>query len=220
MTRATDETLETRLQDLEKKVGKIDYIEQELLHANSRVTAILDSLDAIVYVADMQTYEVLYINQYTRNIFGDIVGKICWQTLQENKDGPCAFCSNNKIVDGAGNPTGMYLWEKEKKNGRWYEMRDRAIIWENGQIVRLEIATDITERKKADQEKEKLIAELQTALKEIKVLRGILPICSSCKKIRDDKGYWNLIESYIQSHSEAEFSHCICPDCKKLFHLE
>ena len=54
--------------------------------------------------------------------------------------------------------------------------------------------------------------------KEIKVLRGFLPICASCKKIRDDKGYWNQIESYIRDHSEAQFSHSICPDCvKKLY---
>jgi hypothetical protein len=56
---------------------------------------------------------------------------------------------------------------------------------------------------------------LQTALNEVKTLKGILPICASCKKIRDDKGYWNQIESYIHDHSEAEFSHGICPECVK-----
>ncbi|MDI7262116.1 MAG: response regulator, partial [Thermodesulfobacteriota bacterium] len=50
---------------------------------------------------------------------------------------------------------------------------------------------------------------------EVKVLRGFLPICSSCKRIRDDKGYWNLIENYIKAHSEAEFSHGICPECSE-----
>jgi DNA-binding response OmpR family regulator len=63
--------------------------------------------------------------------------------------------------------------------------------------------------------REKLIKELQQALDNIKVLSGLLPICSSCKKIRDDQGYWNQIESYIQSHSEALFTHGICPDCVK-----
>ena len=55
--------------------------------------------------------------------------------------------------------------------------------------------------------------ELQGALEEIKTLKGILPICGNCKKIRDDKGYWNQIESFIRDHSEAEFSHSICPEC-------
>jgi len=77
---------------------------------------------------------------------------------------------------------------------------------------------EITERKLAEEEREKLIHELQDALAQIKKLSGLLPICASCKKIRDDKGYWNQIESYIRDHSEAEFSHGICPDCmKKLY---
>jgi cytochrome bd-type quinol oxidase subunit 2 len=62
------------------------------------------------------------------------------------------------------------------------------------------------------------VSDLETALSEIKTLSGLLPICASCKKIRDDKGYWNQIESYIRTHSSAEFSHSICPDCiKKLY---
>ena len=77
---------------------------------------------------------------------------------------------------------------------------------------------DITERKRADEEREKYISELQQAMSKIKTLSGLLPICASCKKIRDDKGYWNQIESFIRDHSEAEFSHGICPECaKKLY---
>ena len=74
---------------------------------------------------------------------------------------------------------------------------------------------DITERKQAEKEREKLVRELQKAMTEIKALKGILPICASCKKIRDDKGYWNQVEVYIRDHSEAEFSHGICPECKE-----
>jgi DNA-binding NtrC family response regulator len=69
--------------------------------------------------------------------------------------------------------------------------------------------------KRTEEEREKLIHELQEALAKVKTLSGMLPICASCKNIRDDKGYWNQIESYIRDHSEAEFSHSICPDCKK-----
>lgn len=73
---------------------------------------------------------------------------------------------------------------------------------------------DITARKQAEREKEKLIIELQNALTDVKTLSGLLPICASCKKIRDDKGYWNQIEGFIQKHSEAKFSHSICPECE------
>jgi len=76
----------------------------------------------------------------------------------------------------------------------------------------------LTERRKAEDERERLIVELQDALAEVRTLSGLLPICSSCKKIRDDQGYWNQIEDYISSHSEATFSHGICPECaKKLY---
>ena len=67
-------------------------------------------------------------------------------------------------------------------------------------------------------EKEKLISELQEALAKVKTLSGLLPICSSCKKIRDDKGYWNQIETYIRQRSEAEFTHSICPKCAKMLY--
>ena len=74
---------------------------------------------------------------------------------------------------------------------------------------------EIEERKQAQKEREKVINELQEALKEIKTLRGILPLCSFCKKIRDDKGYWEQVDVYIHKHSQADISHGICPDCAK-----
>jgi hypothetical protein len=78
--------------------------------------------------------------------------------------------------------------------------------------------TDITARKQAEQARQRTIAELQEALQKVNTLSGLLPICASCKKIRDDKGYWNHVESYIEHHSKAQFSHGICPDCvRKLY---
>ena len=77
------------------------------------------------------------------------------------------------------------------------------------------IGLDITDQKQVEIEKENLIAKLQDALSQVKKLSGFLPICASCKKVRDDQGYWNQIETYIKKHSEAEFSHSICPDCAK-----
>jgi hypothetical protein len=72
--------------------------------------------------------------------------------------------------------------------------------------------------REGEAEREKLIRELQGALAKVKTLSGFLPICMSCKKIRNDKGYWEQVEVYIRDHSEAEFSHGICPECmKKLY---
>lgn len=82
------------------------------------------------------------------------------------------------------------------------------------------VHTIMLERKihQQNEEREKLIIELQNALAKVKSLTGLLPICSACKKIRDDKGYWEQIEAYISDHAEVEFSHGICPEClKKLY---
>lgn len=79
---------------------------------------------------------------------------------------------------------------------------------------------DMTQRKRAEEDREKLIAELKDALSKVKILSGLLPICSSCKKVRNDKGYWEQIEIYIRDHSEADFSHGICPDCARKLYPE
>ncbi|HSM92027.1 MAG TPA: PAS domain S-box protein [Anaeromyxobacteraceae bacterium] len=76
---------------------------------------------------------------------------------------------------------------------------------------------DITERKQSEVERERLIGELKAALADVKTLRGLLPICAHCKKIRDDRGYWNRIETFIRERSDAQFTHGICPDCAKRF---
>ncbi|MBI5102436.1 MAG: GAF domain-containing protein [Nitrospirae bacterium] len=90
-------------------------------------------------------------------------------------------------------------------------------MWIEEDVDALKILAEIfltaLERKKTEDERTGLIADLKSALSEISTLRGILPICASCKKIRDDAGYWNQIESYITAHSDATFSHGICPEC-------
>jgi len=75
------------------------------------------------------------------------------------------------------------------------------------------VLRDITERKRQERERLRLIDELKEALRRVKTLNGLLPICSSCKKIRNDGGYWEQVETYIRSRSNAEFTHGICPDC-------
>lgn len=85
---------------------------------------------------------------------------------------------------------------------------------------RLIVLHEITHRKALEAEREKLILTLQEALSQVKRLSGLLPICASCKKIRDDSGYWHDVTVYVRDHSEAEFSHGICPDCKQALYAE
>ncbi len=83
-----------------------------------------------------------------------------------------------------------------------------------GEILGVQIiSADLTDQKKTEKEHKKLIQDLRETLSEVKELRGLIPICASCKKIRDDSGYWGQIESYIEQHSQAVFSHGMCPDC-------
>lgn len=123
-------------------------------HADQqKLLKILNSLQAIVYVADMQSYELLFVNRYTRKLFGDIEGALCWLSLQKGQTGPCPFCSNDKLIDKNGRPKGEIIWEfRNTRNNRWYRMMDRAIEWVDGRVVRLEIATDITDLKLAQEE--------------------------------------------------------------------
>ncbi len=100
----------------------------------------------------------------------------------------------------------------------WCRLEGKALDPSNLEEGVIWTAEDITERKMVEKERLQHIAQLQQALSEIKTLSGLLPICTSCKKIRDDKGYWNQIEGYIAKHSGAEFTHGLCPECtKKLY---
>jgi diguanylate cyclase (GGDEF)-like protein len=123
-------------------------------------TAILDSIDAIVYLADMETYELVFMNHYGKVTWGEPEGKRCWEVLQAGQTGPCPFCTNRKLLDQDGNPTGVYVWEfKNTANGRWFHCRDQAIRWVDGRLLRMEIATDINDIKNIEEslkiEKEK-----------------------------------------------------------------
>jgi PAS domain S-box-containing protein len=82
------------------------------------------------------------------------------------------------------------------------------------------IARDITERKRQESERLKLIEELTDALAHVKTLSGLLPICASCKKIRDDRGYWQQVETYIAERSQANFTHGLCPECARRLYPE
>ena len=99
--------------------------------------------------------------------------------------------------------------ELRESNRRLQVAYDQSIVYAQ------HLNEEISERKRIEEERERLVRDLQEALAEVKTLSGLLPICASCKKIRDDKGYWRQIEIYIRDHSEAEFSHSICPECVK-----
>lgn len=124
---------------------------ESLEYAHKSIQTVLDSLDALVYVADMDTYEMLFINRYGRDIWGEPEGRRCWEILQSGQKGPCDFCTNHLLIDDSGEPAKVHVWEFQNTvNNRWYQCRDQSIRWVDGRIVRMEIASDITERKEAE----------------------------------------------------------------------
>ncbi len=140
-----------------------------------------------------------------------------WVKYVHPEDSKAVMEAAQACLDGK---TSEYIFEHRMlhKDGsiRWILVRGKAIRDESGNAVRL-IGTDadITDRKRAEDALLRERNKLQDALAQIKTLSGMLPICAGCKKIRDDKGYWNQIESYIRKHSEVEFSHGLCPECAR-----
>jgi PAS domain S-box-containing protein len=104
-----------------------------------------------------------------------------------------------------------------KAGNQRLHVRIEAQLSEDGQECRAAVV-DISDRQRVEQEREQLIKELQQSLATVKTLSGLLPICSKCKKIRDDQGYWNQIEVYIREHSNVSFTHGLCPDCLHRFY--
>ncbi len=125
--------------------------EKELNHAHEKILTILDSIDSTVYVADMDTNEILFMNKRMINDFGgDKTGDICYSAFRKNSE-PCEFCTNDQLVDKDGNPAGVRIWDdKNPVTGRYYINYDRAIEWTDGRLVRMQIAADITDLKKME----------------------------------------------------------------------
>lgn len=106
-----------------------------------------------------------------------------------------------------------------KQTGKTYDVRLSLLPDKRGQAsAKLIVLRDITFRKKMQEEREQLVRELQSTLAQLNTLKGLLPICAHCKKIRDDEGYWHQLEGYIEAHSDAEFTHGLCPECKVILY--
>jgi len=137
---------------------------QVLLEKNRlQLETVLNNIDSSIYITDMKSNEILFINKHMKKFFKkDLTGDICWKSIHENQTGPCEFCTNEKLIDSSGNPAKPYVWEfYNQKLDKWYELHDAAIRWMDGNLARLEIATDITQRKimEEKQKKNKIILE-------------------------------------------------------------
>ena len=134
-------------------IDRRNRAEEALRTSHERFITVLDSIDATIYVSDMETYEILFMNRHMKETFGrDMTGEICWDAFRGESE-PCRHCTNDQLVDKIGKPAGVCVWQdKNPITEKWYINYDRAIEWTDGRLVRLQIATDITKLKKMEEE--------------------------------------------------------------------
>ncbi|MBB5347907.1 response regulator [Desulfoprunum benzoelyticum] len=189
-----------------------ERLEQEKAKTESIIAAIGDGIS----IHDRNLI-ILYQNQIHISYFGDHRGEKCYQAYGDIA-APCRSCPVLKSFSDGGIHTHEMI--KPVAGGTsCFEITASPLQDATGGIIAgITVARNVDQRKKLERERENLIRDLQEALANIKTLSGLLPICASCKKIRDDQGYWNQIETYIKNHSDATFTHGICPQCmEKLY---
>ncbi len=183
------------------------------------LSGILETTNALIVVLDARG-RILRLNraieQLTDFTILDAVGTTFWELFLVAEEWPLF---SSRVADAAS-PKFPFETQSllQAKCGAQYH-----ILWSGNAILNDDGTTDfiiltgidITALKRAEQEKEKLILDLKDALANVKTLKGLLPMCASCQKIRDDRGYWQRVEEYIRGHSDADFTHGICPDCAR-----
>lgn len=210
-------------ENLEKEITERKQAERATAEALAKITRLKKALDKAppyIYLKDRQGHYV-YANQKTLELFNCTAEEL--HGSNDSRFFPADTVARLKAVDARVCEQGEETAEEivsHPADGRrriYWEVKAPIYDEENPNLIwgLCGVSTDITERKLAEEERERLITNLQKALEEIKTLRGIIPICSNCKKIRDDRGAWKRIEAYISEHSEAEFSHSICQECAK-----
>ncbi|MFH2122277.1 MAG: PAS domain S-box protein [Pseudomonadota bacterium] len=176
-----EKEIEEKTRRLEHELNEHKKAEDALSHSQQLLLTILDGLEAIVYVCDLKSYEVLFINCYGKKIFGDISGRTCWQAMRTDLDGPCSYCPRERLQSEGNNRGSTLITEHfNTMNNRWYEHHDRMINWLDGRPVKLQIAMDITKRK-----------EVQAALEESEErLRTLINATPDIICFKDGEGRW------------------------------
>ena len=192
-----------------------------LQESEARYRAVVEQSPDGIYLVDVETKQLLETNPALQKMFGytaeEMQGLTPYDfTAAERENVEQTF---REITTGADS-LGFERQFRRKDNILLDTWVNANVIIFGGRKVACFLVRDITERKQATAERERIIGELQEALSRIKTLRGLIPICANCKKIRDDQGYWQQVETYVREHSEAEFSHGLCPECIEMLFPE
>lgn len=195
-------------------------LSEKLSHVALEWTATFDAMSDAVALID-QDNNLTRVNFSMAGLFGvhpkQMIGRKCYEVVH-NRDEPWPGCPHMECMK-TGKPASAEVCDPNLGLPLYVTcspLRDRK-----GNLVgTIHIARDISVMKKEQEEREELIAKLQQAMSQVRLLTGLLPICANCKKIRDEKGSWQQMEAYISGHSSAMFSHGICPDCARLLYPE
>jgi len=202
--------------ELSLKITEIEQTDKAFRESEKRLQLISDSMLAGFIIIDADTHTITDINPAACAMIGAsknfILGSVCHEYICPTQKGACPITDLGQAVDHSERLL------QRADGSKMQVLKSVTEIKLCGKAYLLESFVDITDRKRAEKEREKLISELQDSLAKINTLSGLVPICSKCKKVRDDKGYWSQVEDYVHAHSNAEFSHSLCPECvEKLY---
>jgi len=228
----TYDLIDTPLKNRDGTISKLEIfrditerkqMEEALKESEEKYRKLFEEIADPIFVADPETGILIDCNYAALELVGrkrsELIGKH-QKILHPPEEIEGGYSKSFK--EHISKQDGRVLEEQViTKKGEIKEVAIRANVIEvEGKKQIQGMFRDITERKQAEEVREKLIEELHDALVKVKTLSGLLPICASCKKIRDNKGNWNHIETYIREHSEADFSHGICPECSRKLYPE
>lgn len=205
--------LEHRIVEYEKLLENNDQDNEAHLIAEQTYRNIFQKSQDIQIIVNVNNLTIIETNTAMQQILGFEEKNIVGQHFTRLFPSGSRFSKSFEDIKNYGH---IFVEEFKRTDGSLciMDLTATLIPWnkENAILVTLR---DVTQRIHAEKEKEHALSELKEAMEKIKTLRGLLPICSYCKKIRDDHGYWQQLETYMEAHSQAEFSHGICPECIK-----
>jgi PAS domain S-box-containing protein len=215
----------TSLVGVGREITEQKRIEEALRHEKALMDALMDNIPDSIYFKDCQCRILRMNRKEMRDLNVENMSQIVGKTdadLWGEEFGRKTFTDEQRLME-SGEPIIGLIESRQLEDGQtnWTWTTKVPLRDDNGQIVGLVgITRGINELMNTQKARDKLITELQNALADVKTLSGLVPICANCKQIRDDKGYWTQIESYIQERSQASFTHGICPACMKKLYPE
>lgn len=208
---------------LQQEVSERVVIEEDLLKSEEKFRDLYENAPNAYFSVGTDSI-IRSCNRRAEGLVGytkrELIGRPIFELYADTVDGSAKAKEVFKKFIGGESVNDVEIQMKRSDNSEvWVSLSVNPMLDREGNIIESRsMIVDITDRRRVEEERDRLIRELINALAEVKKLSGLLPICSNCKKIRDDEGYWKQIEQFISERSDAEFTHGICPDCaEKLY---